>query len=77
MTADAVGQVSLGHRPFAQNHFPSTNRGDLWVPEGVLIVRVAHGGRVGYGFLEVSDFNLEYWRGHQELGEYELRVVLR
>jgi hypothetical protein len=79
LTADADGHVTLGHRPFAQYPYysPESNRGNLWVTEGVLIVRVAHGGRVGYGFLEVSDFNLEYWRGHPELGEYELRVTLR
>jgi hypothetical protein len=79
LTTDADGRVLLGPRPFARFpfHSPQSNRPELWVTEGVLIVRVAHGGRVGYGFLEVNDFNLEHWRGHQEVGEYELLVTLR
>ena len=29
-----------------------------------VIVRVEHGGKVGYRFLEAADFNYEYWKGH-------------
>jgi hypothetical protein len=43
---------------------------------GTAILRVEHDGRVGYGFIESSDFNLEYWRGHRDQGRYELRVQL-
>jgi hypothetical protein len=39
---------------------------------GILLVRVAHRGRVGYVFVEVTDFDLEYWRGHTERGEFAL-----
>ena len=31
---------------------------------------------MGYGFLEVADFNYEYWKGRTDLGRYELRVPL-
>ncbi len=71
LTADSKGQVLLGRCPFSQ---------DGWIQHtyalsnGVIIVRAALDGRVGYGFLESSEFNLEYWRGHIAMGDYELRI---
>ncbi len=71
LTADASGRASLGACPFeATCNIQHTYN---WA-NTVVIVRVAHGGKVGYGFLELTDFNLEYWRGNTAQGNYELRV---
>jgi hypothetical protein len=65
--------VYLGRCPFS-------SRGvivhDYGFSNGVAIVRVEQGDKVGYGFIECTDFNMEYWRGHVEVGRYELRVRL-
>jgi hypothetical protein len=73
LRADGQGNVLLGRNPFS-----ATGRIVLGDPfaNGTVIVRVEHEGRVGYGFLESSDFNLEYWRGRRELGEHALDLEL-
>jgi hypothetical protein len=75
LRADGGGRVRLGQMPFAADgrfvHLDSS------YSNVTVILRVEHDGRVGYGFLEAADFNLEYWRGHTDLGRYELRVALR
>src|SRR5262249_18613664 len=73
LRTDAQGRVDLGHNPFRPtgrvvHTEPYTNA------TGILPVQ--QGARVGYGFLEVTDFNLEFWRGHRDLGQLELRVTL-
>lgn len=71
-TADSTGRVELPQNPFggdAVRHW--------WeVSNAVAILRVEHGGRVGYEFLEVSQLNLEYWRGNSDLAEYAVAVDL-
>ncbi|WP_437727623.1 CARDB domain-containing protein [Sorangium sp. So ce861] len=74
ITASSEGRVLLGRCPFSAS---GTVQHTFGVADGVLIVRVEHGGKRGYGFLEIADFNLEYWRGHTGQGEHELRVTLR
>ena len=39
-----------------------------------VIVRVNHNGKVGFEFIEVSDFNVEYMKGHTEHGHYRITV---
>ena len=76
LRANAEGVVAFPANPF-NNDGPVIAR-DLIDPiaNGVAIVRVEHEGRVGYGFLESLDFNMEYWRGHRDAGEYTLTVTL-
>lgn len=75
LRADGEGRTRLGQNPFsADGRFVHSDSGYSNI---TIIVRVEHEGRVGYGFLEAADFNLEYWRGHTDLGRYELRVALR
>jgi len=69
-TAADDGTVLLGHNPFNLHPEDPGFQGPM-----TLIVRVEHEGRVGYGFLPVTDFNLEKWRGH-DVGEYTLAVEL-
>ncbi|MCR4438258.1 MAG: FlgD immunoglobulin-like domain containing protein [bacterium] len=71
--ADDAGNVYLGRCPFSAT---GVIVHDYGLSNAVLIVRVEHGGGVGYGFLESTDFNMEYWRGHIEVGRHELRVNL-
>lgn len=69
--ADDRGQVLLGSNPFSAD-----GRFSLDLGNGIVILRVQHSARVGYGFLELADFNLAYWRGQTELADHELPVTL-
>lgn len=71
--ADGDGSVRLGQNPFSAT---GAFTHDLGFSNTVAIVRVEHEGRVGYGFIEAADFNVEYWLGRTELGEHELRLEL-
>lgn len=71
LTADQAGSVLLGAQPFGSVLYERPPK------PVVAIVRVEHQGLVGYGFLPIADFNLEYWRGRETVGEYELAVTLR
>ena len=72
--ADGEGRARLGTNPFsATGRFVHS---DVGYSNITVIVRVEHEGKVGYGFLEAADFNYEYWKGHPDLGRYELRVPL-
>jgi len=68
--ADDQGAVLVGRNPFG-----GTDSIDRWNwSNTVIILRVEHDGRIGYAFLESLPFNMEYWRGHTALGEYDLQV---
>lgn len=73
LLADANGQVLLGRCPFSKTGRIEHTYG---FSNGVIILRVAHEGKVGYGFLESTLFNLQYWSGHTNLGDYELKINL-
>ena len=42
----------------------------------VAIIRVEVSGPVGYGFLPVTELNIQYNTGHQAVGTYRLTVSL-
>jgi len=64
------GSVLLGRNPFG-----GAEPIDRWNwSNTVIILRVQDGLRVGYSFLESLPFNMEFWRGHTELGQYDLTV---
>ncbi|HYU25621.1 MAG TPA: hypothetical protein VEO74_10490, partial [Thermoanaerobaculia bacterium] len=68
LRTDANGQVLVGRCPFSEdgvvvNFWRGSNT--------VAIMRVNH---ALYGFLESAAFNMEYWRGHTELGEVDVVV---
>lgn len=69
LRTDANGRVLVARCPFSNDgkivhYWRGSN--------AVVIVRVKRDGRWHYGFLESRLFNLEYWRGHTLLGEYDL-----
>ena len=74
-TSNASGEIHVGRNPFTQS-------GPVMIDErtylrGVIIIRVQQGGKVGYGFLESSEFNLAYEQGRQDLATYDLKVTLQ
>jgi hypothetical protein len=68
LTANAAGQVLVGRNPFSPFSVSP------WHDNSVMLLRVQHNNKVRYHFMEVADFNLEYWRGHTSQGEVTLRV---
>jgi len=72
-TADANGVIEMGRCPFSVTGHVTHDYG---LSNSVIILRVAHDNRVGYGFFEVTQFNMEYWRGHTQEGNYEIEVNL-
>ncbi|MDZ7270107.1 MAG: hypothetical protein ONB17_00685 [candidate division KSB1 bacterium] len=69
--ANDLGEAYVGRCPFSAD---GVIVHDYGLSNAVVILKVECGDRVGYGFLESTDFNMEYWRGHIELGRYTLRV---
>ncbi|MFA6570442.1 MAG: T9SS type A sorting domain-containing protein, partial [Bacteroidota bacterium] len=73
LTTDTAGKVFLGQCPF--DEFGAISHGNGF-SNGTIIIRVEYKGGVGYGFLDLTEFNLEYWRGNKTLGNYELKFKL-
>lgn len=70
LTTDDQGAVLLPRNPFSPGEDSAGGR-------LVAIVRVERDHRVAYTFWELFDLNMEYWRGHTDLGEYTLAVDLQ
>lgn len=73
LTADGNGRVALGQCPFTSDEIIEHRYG---YSNGVIIIRVEYNGEIGYNFLEVTFFNMEYWRGNTNTGNYELTFEL-
>jgi hypothetical protein len=66
LRTDANGRVLVGRCPFSGDGVVVNSwRGS----NTVAVVRVNH---ALYGFLESAQFNMEYWRGHTQLGDYDV-----
>jgi hypothetical protein len=68
-TTDSNGVWALNGSPYK---FVSN-----WTANGALFFRVTSGGATRYGWMNITDFNLEYWRGHKDVGSYTLQVTPR
>ncbi|GAB4378774.1 MAG: hypothetical protein Kow0042_27520 [Calditrichia bacterium] len=73
LTTDSVGVVLLGRCPFSSNGQITHTYGHS---NGVLILRVAYAGKVGYSFLESTFFNMKFWSGQVDTAYYEIQVKL-
>lgn len=73
LITNSNGEVSLGKCPFDSNGRITHTFG---LSNGVIILRVEKQGKIGYNFLESTEFNLEYWRGNVNIGRYEMRFNL-
>jgi hypothetical protein len=71
LTADANGNVLVGRNPFSSSNLTG------WHESTTLMMRVQHQGRIRYVFMEASDYNLEFWRGHTSLGTYTLNIAFQ
>ncbi len=63
---DASGVWALDENPYSVIF--------TWTSNGTLFFRVTSGETVRYGWMNITDFNLEYWRGNTEVGNYTLQV---
>jgi hypothetical protein len=65
LTTDADGYVHLPRDPFVPGQMKEA------------VIRIAAGGQIWYRFFEVSEMNLEYWRGHTQNGYYTVELPPR
>jgi hypothetical protein len=70
-TTDDAGYVHLPQNPFNPGGQIEHTYG---IANGVIILRVQQGTQIWYRFLEVADFNMEYWRGHTQDAYYTLTL---
>ncbi len=68
-TASSQGEIVLPRNPFIPGGAPVSPRGD-----GIALLRIEFEGKRWYQFIEVSDFNLEYFRGHTAEGQYVIEL---
>ncbi|MBN1916658.1 MAG: right-handed parallel beta-helix repeat-containing protein [Verrucomicrobia bacterium] len=66
-TADANGYINLPRNPFNPGGTITHTYG---LANGVMILRISHNGQIWYRFVEVSDFNIEYWKGNTQHAYY-------
>ncbi|MBI4580451.1 MAG: hypothetical protein HY718_12155 [Planctomycetes bacterium] len=67
-TSDADGRVLMPRNPFADGPIQHT----YGIANGIMVLRVQHAGRIWYRFQEVTDFNIQYWRGNTQDAYYTL-----
>ncbi len=67
-TTDADGYAHMPQNPFSDGAIQHT----YGIANGVCVLRIEHNGQIWYRFMEVSDFNMEYWRGHTTDAYYEI-----
>ncbi|MDZ7270605.1 MAG: hypothetical protein ONB17_03220 [candidate division KSB1 bacterium] len=66
---DDDGLFPLGANPFGEIN--------NWGTNGVLLVKVEKAGRACFRWLEICDFNLEFWRGNRDRAVYQILSDLR
>ncbi len=74
LNSDENGMILLGRCPFDED---GTIDHTYSLANGVLILRVQQQERIGYGFLDVTRVNMEYWRGHTDTADYEMEFNMR
>ena len=70
-TTDSNGYIHVGRNPFNPGGAITHTYGKA---DGVMILRISHNGQIWYRFMEVSDFNIEYWRGNTQDAYYTIQV---
>lgn len=70
LTTDVNGYVNFPQNPFTSVPF---NMG-AWAPRMTAVLRIAKSGQVWYRFWEMTELNMEYWRGHTANGYYTLEL---
>lgn len=70
-TTDPNGYIHMPQNPFNPGGDIIHTYGNA---NGVMLIRVGFGGQVWYRFMEVSDFNMQYWQGNIEDGYYTIEL---
>ena len=70
LTTDAAGYAHMPANPFADGPIEHS----YGIANGVIVLRIAHNDQVWYRFMEVTDFNMEYWRGHTADAYYTIEL---
>jgi len=70
-TTDASGKVNVGRCPFDTDGTVDHTYG---IANGVCIFQVEKDSKIGFAFLEVTRFNMEYWRGNTQSASYTMDV---
>ena len=75
---DENGCANVGRNPFTRTStgFEPPVMHTHGIANSVMIIRVEHEGQVWYRFIEVSDFNLEYFKGHTDEVTHKLRFFI-
>ena len=74
LTTNDRAEVNLGNNPFSNDG--SIIHSAWEFSNTVLILRVEHGGSVGYVPLSVVNFIMEFWKGNTDAATYEICVSL-
>ena len=69
-TTDTDGYAHLPRNPFSSGPIVHT----YGQTNGIVVLRIELGGEVWYRFLEVTEFNLAYWRGHTADAYYTIEL---
>jgi hypothetical protein len=68
--SDAAGQANLGSFPFGDGV------SSIATYNSTVLLKLSSQGQVAYRFLEVTEANVAYWSGEQELGVYSISADL-
>ena len=69
-TTDADGYAHLPRNPFTDGDILHT----YGIANSAMVLRVEHEEQIWYRFMEVSELNMEYWRGHEQDAYYEIEL---
>lgn len=69
-TTDNAGYVLLPRNPFTSGDIQHT----YGIANGIMVLRIAHLDQIWYRFQEVTDFNIQYWRGNTQDAYYTISV---
>ncbi|MDP3900551.1 MAG: CARDB domain-containing protein [bacterium] len=80
-TTDSNGQVALPNQPFTA--IPTTETGyslsanpfgDINIVglNGIFLIKITKGENIDYQYMDISQFNMEYWEGNTSSAEYTI-----
>lgn len=73
LATDSTGYVAVGRCPFSTNGIITHTYG---LANGVIIVGVDTGDRIGFQFMDAMHFNLAYWSGQTQTANHALAVAM-
>jgi len=71
---DSAGSFIIGN-PFKEFTYLDRRGGGILACEGTLLIKVYKNGVVHVRWMDVRDFNLAYWRGHESTVKMEMNIA--